>query len=158
MKKGLSIVAGLAACAIATAAVAHHSFSMFDPSREEVVRGTVVQWSFNSPHTLLYIEDESGQNWVFEGNAPPSALGRTPSISGDTFTPGEDVVVIHCPLRDGRNGGGVGLVIDSDGTVYNPSDAGCSANQREAEWPEWVEAGYTSKAEAEEATGTGDSQ
>lgn len=153
MRTKLLTTAGVALLSVATAVQAHHSFSMFDPSREEVIKGSVVQWSFNSPHTLLYVETEGGDTWVFEGNAPPAALGRSPSISGTTFTSGENVVVIHCPLRDGRNGGGVGLVIGEDGTVYNPSDAGCSANQRMEEWPQWVEAGYMSLEEAQAADG-----
>jgi len=135
----------------ATAAVAHHSFSMFDPSQEIVVKGTVARWAYNSPHTFMMIQDEGGKLWAFEGAAPPALLARAPAISGDTFKKGQTVTVIVCPLRDGRNGGAAGLFFTEDGTVYNPSDAGCSANQRIKEWTEWLKAGHKSKAEAEAA-------
>jgi hypothetical protein len=149
--KTLSLLLGASvALAIAvTGAAAHHSFSMFDRSREEVVEGSVVRWAFNSPHTLLFITDAKGGQWVFEGAAPPAILTRTPSIAGNTFRVGDHVIVIHCPLRDGRSGGGIGLVITDQGMVYNPADAGCGANQRAREWPQWVAAGFKSRAEAE---------
>ena len=139
----------LAGAAVSPMARAHHSFSMFDPSREEVVEGTVIRWAYNSPHTLLFLKDGAGKQWVFEGAAPPSLLQRTPAMSGTTFAPGQHVIVVHCPLRDGRDGGGVGLVMTDDSTIFNPSDGGCGANQRNAEWSKWIRAGYKSRAEAE---------
>lgn len=143
------ILALVSAGIASQAAQAHHSFSMFDPAREEVVEGTVVRWAFNSPHTLLFVKDAAGKQWVFEGAAPPALLLRTPQMSGTTFASGKHVVVVHCPLRDGRDGGGVGLVMADDGTLFNPSDGGCGANQRNAEWQTWIKAGYKSRTEAE---------
>ena len=52
--------------AVTAALEAHHSFAMFDRTREEVVAGEVVRWAFNSPHTLLYIRDAEGTVWSFE--------------------------------------------------------------------------------------------
>ena len=143
--------AALVGATIATGAVAHHSFSMFNPDIELVKTGKVAKWAFNSPHTFKMIEDAEGTIWAFEGAAPPSLLARSPQMTGETFKVGDDITVIVCPLRDGRNGGAAGLYITADGTVYNPSDAGCHANQRTAEWPEWVAKGYMSKEEAEAA-------
>ncbi len=132
---------------------AHHSFSMFDRSREEVVVGEVVRWGFNSPHVLLYLEDDDGTQWGFEGAAPASILGRDPSMNGFTLRPGDRITMVHCPLHDGRSGGGIGIVITGDGTVYNPSDGGCSASQRSDDWPGWIDMWFRSRAEAEEALG-----
>lgn len=132
---------------------AHHSFSMFDRTREEVVVGQVVRWGFNSPHVLLYVEDADGTQWGFEGAAPAAILGRDPSMNGFTLRPGDPITMVHCPLGDGRAGGAIGLIISGDGTVYNPSDGGCGASQRTEDWPEWIEMGFTSRAEAEEALG-----
>ena len=132
---------------------AHHSFSMFDRTREEVVVGEVVRWGFNSPHVALYVRDDDGTQWGFEGAAPAAILGRDPIMNGFTLTPGDTITMVHCPLGDGRPGGAIGLIITADDTVYNPSDGGCAASQRADEWPEWIEMGYMSKAEAEEALG-----
>ena len=152
-KLALAITAALAGIVAApTVAQAHHSFSMFDHDVEKVIEGTVNRWGYNSPHTLLFVKDAEGTQWVFEGAAPPSVFGRTPAMSGTTFTEGQHVFVVFCPLRDGRNGGGVGLVIADDGTVYNPADGGCSGpGQKTDKWPGWIESGYRSKEEAEAA-------
>ena len=128
---------------------AHHSFSMFDSTKEEVLVGDVVRWAFNSPHTIMYIRDGKGTVWGFEGAAPPAVIGRTPKMDGFTFKPGDRVTMIHCPLRDGRSGGAIGFVVNKDGTWFNPADGGCRAN--EANWRKWLEAGYTSRAQAEAA-------
>jgi hypothetical protein len=129
---------------------AHHSFSMFDNKKEEIVVGDVVRWAFNSPHTILYIKDAKGTTWGFEGAAPPALVSRSPRIDGFTFKPGDRVTMIHCPLEDGRPGGAIGLVVGKDGTWYNPADGGCRTN--EENWKKWMEAGYTSKAQADAAT------
>lgn len=146
----LPVCAALALGVLATTVQAHHSFSMFDREREEVVVGEVVRWAFNSPHVLIYIRDAEGTTWGFEGAAPPSVLGRTPSMDGFTFLPGAEITVIQCPLHDGRSGGAIGLIVSEDETWYNPSDGGCGPT--EDDWRGWLASGYLSKAEAEAAT------
>jgi hypothetical protein len=147
-RRRILLVAALTVAAMASVS-AHHSFSMFDRTKEEVLVGDVVRWGFNSPHTLMYIRDGKGTVWTFEGAAPPAIIGRTPKIDGFTFKPGDHVTMIHCPLRDGRSGGAIGLVVTKDGTWYNPADGGCGA--QEMSWRKWLEAGYASRAQAEAA-------
>ena len=150
--KRTSLIAGLVlTVAAATTVWAHHRFSMFDASKEEVVVGDVVRWAFNSPHTVLYLRDAKGTMWGFEGAAPPALVGRNPKIDGFTFKPGDRVTMIHCPLGDGRSGGAIGLVVTKDGTWYNPADGGCRAGASQDNWKKWLGAGYTSKAQAEAA-------
>ena len=154
MKKHLALaLAAVGLMASASVAYAHHSFSMFNPEVENVIEGKVVSWAFNSPHTFMMIEDAGGVVWAFEGAAPPALLGRSPQMTGDTFKVGDEIVVISCPLRDGRNGGAAGLFVTADGTAFNPSDAGCRANQRTGEWPGWIEKGYKSLEEAKAGEG-----
>ena len=129
----------------ANVASAHHSFAMFDRSKEEVLSGEVVRWAFNSPHVALYIRDEAGAIFAFEGAAPPRMIEASPSMTGFTFQPGDQVTVVKCPLRDGRNGGAVGLVL-KDNIWYDPSDGGCGADR--GAWQDWYAKGYTSKQEA----------
>jgi hypothetical protein len=133
----------------ATTLHAHHSFAMFDRTKEQVVVGEVTRWAFNSPHVVIYIKDTKGTTWGFEGAAPPSLMERNPRIDGYTFKTGTKVTVIHCPLRDGRSGGAIGLVVNADGTWYRPNDAGCGPN--EGNWKKWLEAGHTSREQAEAA-------
>ena len=139
---------------LADLAFAHHSFAMFDRSREEVMSGTVARWAFNSPHAALYItNDADGEVWAFEGSAPPNLIAR--DMTGYTFQPGDPVTVVVCPLRDGRPGGALGYIIkDGDeanfDAWYRPNDGGCGPSDQ---WGQWYQAGYRSKAEAEEALG-----
>lgn len=153
MKKHLTLAfAAAALLASVSAGYAHHSFSMFDPSQELVIEGKVVRWAFTSPHTFMMIEDAEGAVWAFEGSAPPSLLGQNPQMTGDTFTAGQQITVVMCPLRDGRKGGASGLFITEDGTVFNPSDGGCRGpNSRKADWAGWHEKGFKSLAEAQAA-------
>ena len=144
------VLCALTAMSAAPVVLAHHSFSMFDSNREEVLIGDVVRWAFNSPHTILYVRDAKGIVWGFEGAAPPAIVGRNPRTDGLTFKPGDRVTMIHCPLVDGRSGGAIGLVVTKDGTWYNPADGGCRAN--EENWRTWLEAGYRSRSQAEAAT------
>ena len=139
--------AALMLVAVTTTLDAHHSFSMFDNTKEEVVVGDVVRWAFNAPHTILYLKDAKGTQWGFEGAAPPAVVGRIDVLK---FKPGDRSTMIHCPLGDGRPGVATGLGITKDGTWYNPADGGCRAN--EENWKKWLAAGYTSKAQAEAAT------
>jgi hypothetical protein len=134
-----------------TAAMAHHSFSMFDRSVEKVITGTVVRLAFNAPHSWLYLNVKNADGtetlWSFEGSAPPSLLTR--GITGATFEPGATVTVSYCPMRDGRPGGGIGWARVANGPFINPSDGGCDGSVKAIEkWKPWLAAGYTSSADA----------
>jgi hypothetical protein len=135
-------------------AIAHHSFAMFDRSIEKVATGTVVRWTFNNPHSWLYmnIKDKDGKEtlWSFEGSSPTSLLQR--GITGFTVEPGKTITVLYCPLKDGRPGGGLGWVRLSDGTFINPADGGCTGSPEAIErWKGWLAKGYTSNIEAQNA-------
>ena len=71
----------------ASAALAHHSFAMFDRTVEKIVTGTVARWQFNAPHSWLYLNVKNADGtetlWSFEGSAPPSLLTR--GITGRTL-------------------------------------------------------------------------
>lgn len=151
MKKLLALAfAAVASLASVSVAVAHHSFSMFDPDQQVVIEGTVARWAFNSPHTFMLIEDAEGTVWAFEGSAPPALIGR--GMTGDTFKSGDPITMIMCPLRDGRNGGAIGIMFTADGTIYNAADGGCPGpNRNRDKWQGWLDAGYKSLAEADAA-------
>ena len=142
---------------LADFASAHHSFAMFDRTREIVVTGTVARWAFNSPHAALYItNDADGEVWAFEGSAPPNLIAR--DMTGYTFQPGEQVMVVMCPLRDGRPGGALGYIVKEGDEAnfeawYRANDGGCGPSR---DWGDWYNAGYRSRAEAEAALGIDD--
>ena len=147
------VTAGMGFCLLQLSQ-AHHSFIAVDSNIERLMTGTVTQWSFNNPHSWLYldVENEDGTTtlWSFEGSAPISLLGKR--ITGDTFQPGDRITFMYCPLKDGRPGGHLGWAQLGDGSFINPSDGGCAGDEETiARWKEWLEQGFTSIAEAEAA-------
>lgn len=153
IRKLACTLATVTSFAVTDLALAHHSFAMFDSATELVMKGRVARWAYNSPHVALYIENEAGELWAFEGAAPARVAGS--GITGYTFQPGEQVTVVMCPLKDGRKGGAVGFVIKAgdEGNFdawFRPNDGGCGPSQS---WGEWLPAGYKSRAEAEAALG-----
>ena len=156
MKRIFSLLPIVLSALLLTAAVlsAHHSFTMFDKSIEKVATGTVVRWTFNNPHSWLYLnvknKDVSETLWSFEGSAPTALIQR--GITGSTFEPGDTVTVLYCPLKDGRPGGGIGWARLANGTFINPADGGCTGSPDAIErWKVWLAKGYTSNIEAKNA-------
>jgi hypothetical protein len=113
------LAALVASLLTSAAAIAHHSFAMFDRTVEKVITGTVVRWQFNSPHSWLYLNVKSPDGtetlWSFEGSAPPSLLPR--GITGSSFEPGSTITISHAPMKDGRRG-----VPDGRGPPTAPSE------------------------------------
>ena len=138
----------------ASAAVAHHSFAMFDRTIEKIATGKVVRWTFNNPHSWLYVNvknnDGSETLWGFEASSPTQLLQR--GITGFTFEPGSTITVQYCPLKDGRPGGGIGWVRLANGNFISPADGGCNGSPEAIErWKTWLAKGYTSSVEAKNA-------
>ncbi len=153
MKTGLIklFVLALTVCSFGAIGVAsaHHSFAMFARETEVVKTGEVVRWAFNSPHVAIYIRNaEDGEVWAFEGGAPPGLVTDDPPMNGFTFQPGDAVEMVVCPLRDGRNGGAIGIIIKDD-IWYTPNDGGCGPNFEA--WQDWYPKGYMSKQAALDA-------
>lgn len=156
MKTRIASSLAVTALALCTAAQAHHSFSMFDRDTQRVLTGTVERWAFNNPHSWLYLnvknDDGTETLWSFEGAAPPQLVGR--GITGSTLEPGDTLTLMYCPLADGRNGGAMGWVKLADDSFIIPSDGGCRTDEATVtRWKTWLEQGYLSSEDAEQAAG-----
>jgi len=103
-------------------AFAHHSFAMFDRSKEVTIEGTVKAFNYTNPHSWLQIlaKDENGQEkeWSFEMEGP-STLMRA-GIKPGSLKPGDRVTVKAWPLKDGRAAGAAVNITKADGTVLDP--------------------------------------
>ena len=129
------LLLGTVIAATAGSASAHHSYAAFDRSKKVTISGTVKSWDWTNPHTWLTIsapdpkKKGAVQDWAFEGAAPASLRPRgwTRSI----FKPGDKVVVVMSPRRDGTNGGNIVSVSTPDGKpiggTYNPGDTSRAA-------------------------------
>jgi hypothetical protein len=97
----------VAMMAAGNAALAHHSFAVFDIQHPLELRGTVQQFKFTSPHTFIVLEvkadDGSTMIWTLEG-ASPSFLVRD-GWSSQSLKSGDQIKLSIDPLRSGAPGG-----------------------------------------------------
>jgi hypothetical protein len=108
MKRRLvAFTVGAAFVAASGAALAHHSFAMFDQDHPMELTGTVTEFKFTSPHTFILLEvkgsDGSATVWNLEG-ASPSALVRE-GWASKTLKTGDQLKMTIDPLRSGAPGG-----------------------------------------------------
>jgi len=102
-----AVLVGLALAAATGAALAHHSFAMFDAEHPIEVSGTVKEFRFVSPHTILIVtvkgDDGVEKEWILEGGAP--GLQVREGLTSKSLKPGDEVTVTINPLHSGAEGG-----------------------------------------------------
>jgi hypothetical protein len=120
---GLLALAAAVSLTASGPALAHHSFAMFDMTKEVELKGEVVEFQYTNPHSWLIIavknDDGTTTNWGFEAEGP-STLMRA-GIGKNTFPPGMEVTVRGRPLKDGRPGASWINTTMPDGTTISPS-------------------------------------
>jgi hypothetical protein len=101
-----SLVA-VAAMLMASSALGHHSFAMFDQSKSVTVQGTVKDFRWTNPHVFiqLLVKTEGGSEveWSIEMTSPEH-LARVGWRPG-TLKAGDAVTLEIHPMRDGTAGG-----------------------------------------------------
>jgi hypothetical protein len=95
------------AAAAAGPALAHHSFAMFDRSKELVLAGTVREFQWTNPHSWIKLEvvgdKGASETYAVELNSPNN-LSRQ-GWSSKSLKAGDKVVMTINPVRDGTKGG-----------------------------------------------------
>jgi hypothetical protein len=114
---GVCVLAG-AAAAFAPSSYAHHSFAMFDQTRQVTISGVVREFEWTNPHSWLQLKvmnATSGEveDWSIE-MISPSVLGRM-GWKRNSLKPGDQVVVVINPVRNGAHGGNMISVNGPDG-------------------------------------------
>ena len=113
-----AIAAAALAVAIAAPVAAHHSTAMFEWGQAKPLTNlTVERWEWTNPHTFLYVRDDAGNRWAFEGMSPNHLVRY--GWSKRSLEPGEKVDITYYPLRDGRRGGFNVTVSKPDGSSLN---------------------------------------
>ena len=96
---------------------AHHGNASYGNAKQLTVKGTVTQWVWLNPHTLLKIDvkDDAGQvvNWVVEWSAPSSLINF--GINKQTFKPGDEVTVVMITPDNGAPVGRIQRVLLANG-------------------------------------------
>jgi hypothetical protein len=107
---------------LGTAALsAHHSGTMFDPTKVKEISGTVKEFQWKNPHVWIQLYVQNGgrqEEWSIEGGSPNtlSRNGWRPS----TFAPGTSVSIKVNPMKDGSTGGQfIGAKFSDGHTVGN---------------------------------------
>lgn len=127
IKRALPCVV-LFGCLMAGASVqAHHSTaSVYDPSKEGELTGTLAAIQFVNPHGTLTLtvtnDDGSTTDWVFStGSATALASRGITKVGPNALTIGEELTVTFQPARNGAPLGGFLTAKRADGTVLRNS-------------------------------------
>jgi hypothetical protein len=122
MKKTTAVL--LAALSLPLAAVAHHSFAMFDMAKSINFKGKIKEVQWTNPHVWVELEVTANgktANLSFEGAAIP-VLKRVGWMK-DTVKAGDEVTVVGHPYKDGRPGGSIDYLVLADGRKVGTGDA-----------------------------------
>lgn len=117
LKFGSIMAAFLAA---APPVLAHHSFAMFDQTKEVALVGEVKEFQWTNPHIWIQLAvNENGKTVIYsiEGSSP-NGLSRR-GWKRTTFKPGDKVTVVVNPLKTGEPGGSFVRATGADGTVID---------------------------------------
>jgi len=104
--------------AISIPVFAHHGNASYGHAKQLTLKGTVTEWDWLSPHTLLKmdVKDDKGAvvSWIVEWNAPSSLINF--GINKKTFKPGDEVTVVMITPDNGAPVGRIQRVMLSNGT------------------------------------------
>jgi hypothetical protein len=119
MRIRFSLALLIAAFCASGAAFAHHSFAMFDQSKDVTLEGVVTEFQWTNPHAFIHIEvpNKSGGKdlWQVELNSPNNL--RRQGWRSTSLKAGDAVILVLKPLRDGSKGGLFVSVKLPDGTT-----------------------------------------
>jgi hypothetical protein len=87
--------------------LAHHSFSMFDTTKQSTLTGTVTEFQWTNPHSYIEIDvaDQAGgvKHWSIEMGSP--SIIQQSGWKHNTIKAGDKLTLIFNPLKNGDPGG-----------------------------------------------------
>lgn len=121
------VLTALLACALTGAALAHHSFAMFDSENQIKLTGKVKEFHWQNPHVYIHLmapgKDGQEVEWTIEC-ANPGILNRI-GWKFNMIKEGDVITVIVGPLRTGEPGALLKQVTLADGRKFgNGAPAG----------------------------------
>jgi len=112
------------------AAMAHHSFAMFDRSKSVVLDGTVKSVQLINPHALFVLTaagpDGVVRDWNIEGPSPNILIRQ--GWKHSDISSGDRVTMTFNPLKDGSDGGVLVTVRLAGGKELSAIPAGAPAS------------------------------
>lgn len=111
------LLATAIAAGVAMPVQAHHSFAMFDNTKEKVLTGTIREFQWTNPHTWIQVTvpgaNGKTEEWSIEGSSP-NGLTRQ-GWKRNSLKPGDKVSVTIHPLKNGDKGGSFVSLTFADG-------------------------------------------
>jgi len=101
------LVTAILGVLLAVPALAHHSFAMYDSSRQVTIEGVVKEVQWTNPHVWIevMVPNAAGGNdqWSIECTSVNFMTRR--GFSKHTIKPGDKISITLSPLKDGAHGG-----------------------------------------------------
>jgi hypothetical protein len=144
MKRFAIPLAAALMAAVATPALSHHAFVMFDKNEEKTITGTVKKFENTNPHAEIVLGTAQG-DWVIQTESP--LVLEKAGITDSDLSQGEKVTMRVHPMKDGKQ---IGSLIDletDDGMVMTLGDKAYGELMEKAE-AEGKAASTTAKADA----------
>lgn len=117
--KSILLSALAAALLLAVPGVAHHSFTMFDTSKQITITGTVTEFQWTNPHSYIEIDvpDANGamKHWSIEMGSP--SILQQSGWKFSSLKKGDKTTLIINPLKNGQAGGFLNQATLPDGRV-----------------------------------------
>ena len=103
MKRTVVILLTVGLMAVSGSVFAHHGAANYDMRKSVTVKGTVTDFVFKNPHTLIYIDvkGETGEIQKWQGElTSPNHLARA-GWSRSTVKVGDEITLIGAPSKSG---------------------------------------------------------
>jgi Family of unknown function (DUF6152) len=114
----VATIAGAAVLSLATAAVAHHSFAVYDHNRTLTLRGTVTKFQWTNPHAFLELDVKQPDGKVKHYSIELTSINMMQRVGwrSNMVKAGDQVTAVVAPLLSGEPVG-LGLEVTlADGT------------------------------------------
>ena len=115
----LSAAMAFAALFLSAPLQAHHGETNYDTEKTVSIKGTVSEFQFINPHTLIFLDvkNEKGQmeKWNCEARSP-GMLVRVGGWAKDTLKPGDIVTAVGFRAKNGSTVLRLKKIILADGT------------------------------------------
>jgi hypothetical protein len=97
----------MAAMALTVPSSAHHSFVMFETTKQVTLAGTVTSFEWTNPHAYIEVDvkDAAGaiKHWSIELGSP--SILQQSGWKHNTLKKGAEVTLVLNPLKNGNAGG-----------------------------------------------------
>jgi hypothetical protein len=122
--RGLRLASLILLGAWSAAAIAHHSFAMFDATKSTSRKGVVKELEWTNPHVWLHLTvQEKGKDVVYSYEGAAIAVLKRVGWMKDSIKAGDVVTVVGHPYKDGRPGGSIEHLVLADGSKLGTGDA-----------------------------------